>query len=460
MKPMPLDQIAKWAEGTLDGGRGDRCVMRVCSDSRKVQPGDLFVALEGDRFDGHKFLDDILEKGAVAALVRRQEKSKGGKLSLIKVEDTLKGLQVLASNYRKSLEVKVVGITGSNGKTSAKEFIAQVLGKKFKATKTQGNLNNHIGLPLTLLSMKESDKMAVIEIGMNHRGEIAHLAKLAKPDYAVVTSVGWAHIEFFKDRDEIAQEKGDLVREVSREGVCILNGDDERVRKMSDWTASHCVSVGSTFGLDYYYDSVNWDGAYTNFTLHTSDQDLALKIGYPGWHMVQNASLAGALGIELGVRPIDLKAGLMETAIPGGRLLVERLNDGWLLDDSYNANPDSMIAAFRTLNMMSGGGRRVAILGSMGELGERSRELHQAVGKVAEQEGVGLLLAVGEYACDFMKGATEEGLNLSRAIVCTNHHDLVQAYMQEQRSDDVVLVKGSRLSSMEKVSELLREEVV
>lgn len=453
MKPLALSTICQWSGGVLKTGHGERVVVRVCTDSRKVKPGDLFVALKGPNFDGHGFLDEVAGKGAIAAMVDSDQADCGGKLALIHVKDVLEGLQKLAAEYRSSFPVKIVGVTGSNGKTSTKELIAAVLGERFRVSKTEGNLNNHIGVPLSLLSLNEDDEYGVIEMGMNHPGEIAALSALAKPDIGVITSVGWAHVEAFGDRKAIAEEKGALIRALPAGGLAILNGNAEQAGMMGSWTEARAVTVGAPESCTYRLEDCVFEERWARFRLTGEGRSESLRISFPGWHMVQNACLAAALGFELGMESAEISGGLERCGLPGGRTRVAEWGGGWLIDDTYNANPDSMGAGFKTLNVLCGDGRKVALLGSMGELGGRSEALHEMVGKDAAQRGIEMLFALGEFAEAMVRGAKEAGLNGDSARVFSSHEEMTGAYLKEARKGDCVLIKGSRSERMEKVVE-------
>jgi UDP-N-acetylmuramyl pentapeptide synthase len=426
VKPLTLTQIAELAGGKLlgvtradtDTGRiACATLTRVVTDTRALSAGDLFVALRGERFDGHDFLQQAAERGAVAALVDKIPPASAG-LPLILVEDTLAGLQRLAKNYRRTLTVKVVAITGSNGKTSTKEFVAAVLAAKFKVHKTAGNLNNHIGVPLTVLGIDEAHEFAVVEMGMNHPGELAPLVELARPDIGVITSVGWAHIGAFADRDEIALEKARVIAGLPADGLAILH-DDEWLPLLRRLTRARVVTASG-----------------------------ATTLPVTGAHMARNAALAAALGTELGISAADIAASLAAVKLPNNRLSARKFRDGWLLDDTYNASPDSMSAAFRTLAELPGAGRRVALLGSMGELGARAARLHREAGAAAARDGVALLFALGPNARDLVAGAAGGDDNYQ---AFPDHALLSAAYWARSRADDKILVKGSRGQRMELV---------
>ena len=459
MIPQALGKVAEMAGGQLIGNQSERHVIRICTDSRGLKPGDLFVALKGENFDGHDFVSQAHAAGAVAALVHRvpADYVPAAGFSLIRVEDTLKGLQSLAANYREKLSVRVAAVTGSNGKTSTKEFMAAVLSQRFVTHKTAGNLNNHIGVPLTLLSMDDSHEWAVVEMGMNHPGELGPLVGMARPDAGVITTIGWAHIEAFSSRNGIAEEKSQVIRHLAKDGLAVLNGDSELVRNIASSTAAKIVFAGSRRGSQYQIRPVEFQAGHTRFIFTAAKEEVEVCLPVPGWHMVQNAALALAFGIESGISSADAVRGLLTAELPKNRLHVARHSQGWLMDDTYNASPDSMQAAFQTLCRIPGGGRSVALLGSMGELGKFSEELHRWTGRAAAEEGIGMVLCCGPMARELVEGARSGGLPEAMALDFKDQETLVDYYQKLKVAGDRVLVKGSRSQRMERVVQELRK---
>jgi UDP-N-acetylmuramoyl-tripeptide--D-alanyl-D-alanine ligase len=451
MNPVSFAQLAEWSGGTLVQGQEERMVTRVTTDSRTIRPGDLFVALVGEKFDGHDFLDEAFRQGAVAAMVSRDLPSgtKGPGLGVIRVADTLLGLQHLAAAYRKQRATRVVAVTGSNGKTSTKEFLAAVLGAIGPTAKTQGNLNNHIGVPLTLLQIDDSHVWAVVEMGMNHAGEIRPLVQMAQPEIGLITQAGWAHIENFPDRESIAMEKGEVAYHLPENGFAVLQGDNERLRALLPriQVPVAWVGRGSRNEFPVGIDSMTEDGCRFHVTLGGKKETFSISI--PGSHMVENAALAVVTGWKLGLDAGAMRKALAGVTLPKGRLALKPWEGGWLVDDTYNANPDSMAAAFRTLMSLPGEGRGVALLGCMGELGGRSGELHRWVGGDAVEAGLTCLHAVGPQAEDLVAGARAAGI--SEAASWPDHASLARGYLSGKRPGDRVLVKGSRSANMEKV---------
>jgi UDP-N-acetylmuramoyl-tripeptide--D-alanyl-D-alanine ligase len=448
---LSLGQIAKFAAGSLAAGKAETTITRISTDSRTLQPGDLFVPLRGDNFDGHKFVQQAVERGAAGAMV--EENWKGttpAGFALIRVADTLVGYQTLAANYRASLPLRVIAITGSNGKTSTKDFVAATLARKFRVTKTEGNFNNHVGLPQTMLAADLEDEIAVWEIGMNHPGEIAALAKLAAPDVAIVTNVGIAHIEFMGSREAIAAEKGSLAEAVTPSGTVILNADDPFTEGIAKLTRARIVLAGIENGSVRASD-VRQSATGSEFTILEGAHRCRAQLPVPGVHMVQNAMLAVAAGRAFGLSLEECAAGLASTPLTKARLQITEINGIQFIDDSYNANPDSMKAALRTLIELDADGRRIAVLGEMGELGEESERGHREVGETAAELNVDELIAVGPSGAAIAHAAEKAGLANSKAV--DSPEKAAELLGENAVPGDLILVKGSRTARMERVLE-------
>lgn len=457
MKPLSLTELASMSGGRLLRGQGERHAVRICTDSRKVQPGDLFVALSGENFDGHDYVAEVEKSGAVAAMVsdpKIQEKIKGS-FDLILVEDTLKGLQTLARSYRRQLAVKVVAVTGSNGKTSTKDFIAAVLGRKFRTHKNSGNLNNHIGVPLTLLQILPEHEWAVVEMGMNHPGELDVLVDIARPDWGVISNVGWAHIEAFQSQEEIASEKASVIRRLENHGRAFLNRDDRHFAYLSSQTKVPVRSVGNSASADVGLQLARITESRAEFSFCYKGESYPAGINAPAWHMVQNAGLAIAVGLEAGVPMEEIAEALAGCDLGSNRLNIAKFGEGLLINDTYNASPDSMAAAFETLARLPVAGRRVALLGSMGELGVHSDRLHIETGKKAVESGIELICAYGFSAEKLVEGAFLAGATSKHARVFDSHEVLYNFYESAKLPGDVILVKGSRSQRMERVVDML-----
>src|SRR5437588_8915185 len=420
MNPLPLSQIAKFAGASLSSGDGSVMIDRLSTDSRTLKPGELFVALRGDNFDGHNFVESAVKAGAAGAIIESNWKRKVPEtFALIRTKDTLKSYQQLAANYRKSLTLKVVAITGSNGKTSTKDFSASVLGRRFRVTKTEGNFNNHVGLPRTILEATSRDEIAVWEIGMNHPGEVAALAKIAAPDAAIITNIGVAHIEFMGSREAIAKEKAALAEAVGPEGNVILNADDDFSKQIAEETRARVIFAGVQSG-SVRAAEVEQSSDGSEFTILEGAHRCRAHLPVPGLHMVQNAMLAVAAGRVFGISLEDCAAGLASAPLTKARLQIKEINGVQFLDDSYNANPDSMKAALRTLVELDTGGKRIAVLGEMRELGKETERGHEEVGEAAAAFGIDQLIGIGELGATIARAAEKAGLESSSIVGSTS----------------------------------------
>lgn len=457
MDDLSLAHIAKLAGGSISADDTSVMVSRISTDSRTLQAGDLFVPLRGQNFDGHEFIAQAAERGATGAMV--EEKWSGSvprKFALLRVQDTLLGYQTLAANYRASLPLKVIAITGSNGKTSTKDFVAATLAKKFRVTKTEGNFNNHVGLPQTMLAAQREDEIAVWEIGMNHPGEVAALAKLAAPDVALITNIGIAHIEFMGSREAIAKEKGALAEAIAPGGTVILNADDAFSESIALRTRARTILAGIENGAVRAID-ITQSSSGSEFTILEGAHRCRAQVPVPGIHMVQNAMLAVAAGRAFGLSLEECAAGLASAPLTKARLQIREIGGIEFIDDSYNANPDSMKAALRTLVELDADGRRIAVLGEMGELGSESERGHREVGEAAAAFRIDELIAVGANAAGIATAAQNAGLGKSVAV--DSAEEAAGILEQTVTPGDLILIKGSRSARMERVlEEFLKKE--
>ncbi|MEY2575948.1 MAG: UDP-N-acetylmuramoyl-tripeptide--D-alanyl-D-alanine ligase [Verrucomicrobiota bacterium] len=452
MDNLSLAQIAKLAGGSISADDTSALVSRISTDSRTLRDGDLFVPLRGDNFDGHKFIEQAAERGAAGAMVEEAWKGKTPRgFALIRVADTLVGYQTLAANYRASLPLKVIAITGSNGKTSTKDFVAATLAKKFRVTKTEGNFNNHVGLPQTMLAANREDEIAVWEIGMNHPGEIAALAKLAAPEVAIITNIGIAHIEFMGSQEAIAEEKGALAEAVAATGTLILNADDAFSEEIAKRTRAKVLLAGIENGA-VRATEISQHSTGSEFTILEGAHRCRAQLPVPGIHMVQNAMLAIAAGRVFGLSLEECAVGLASTPLTKARLQIREIDGIQFIDDSYNANPDSMKAALRTLVELDADGRRIAVLGEMGELGSESERGHREVGEAAAALRIDELIAVGAAGAGIASAARNAGLENSVAV--DSAEDAAERLGKNAAPGDLILVKGSRSARMERVLEV------
>ena len=457
MKPLSLSTLAELAGAKMVRGSGERVAFGVSIDSRTIKPGELFVAIRGPKHDGHDHLAGAATRGALGAVVTREEVgSVPAGFALLLVKDTQVALQQMARGYRRLLSVRVASVTGSSGKSSTKEMLAAVLGTLGPTHRTPGNLNNHLGVPLTLLGIGEQDRWAVVEIAMNAPGEIGPLAELAEPEAGLVTNIGWAHIEGMGSKDATAKEKGALYRALPPTGLAVSNADDPFEKKTLEGCRARVVRVGTRENVDYRIGSIESDGSSTRFSLESSRGRTEVKLPVPGPHMAMNAAMAMATGIELGAEPKAAAEALQKVQLPGGRVRLEKHAQGWLLDDSYNANPDSLAAAIATLESLPGKGRAVALLGAMAELGSFSPMLHTESGEMVAKSRAALCFAVGADAKNLIEAARKNRKG-DWARWFASREELVAAYRREAKADDRILVKGSRSQQMDLVAAELRK---
>ena len=451
MNPLTLSQIAQFAEALLSSGDGVVLINKVSTDSRTIKPGELFVALRGENFEGHDYVEAAARAGATGALVDLNWQGDiPNNFALLRAADTLQAYQTLAANYRRSLTLKVLAITGSNGKTSTKDFAASVLARKFRVTKTEGNFNNHVGLPRTILEATSDDEVGVWEIGMNHPGEIAALSKIAAPDAAIITNIGVAHIEFMGTREAIATEKGALAEAVEPQGTVILNADDRFSEGIATRTRARVVFTGMTGGSVRAIE-IRQSAEGSEFTIVEGAHRCRAQLPVAGSHMVQNALLAVAAGRAFGLSIEECAAGLAAAPLTKARLQIKEIGGVQFLDDSYNANPDSMKAALRTLVELDAEGKRIAVLGEMRELGTESERGHREVGETAATLGVHQLITIGDAAEMIAEGARTAGLDKVSSARSTGEAAKLLGEIAEP--GDLVLIKGSRGARTEQVIE-------
>ncbi|MDB4432418.1 UDP-N-acetylmuramoyl-tripeptide--D-alanyl-D-alanine ligase, partial [Akkermansiaceae bacterium] len=436
----PLQKLAYAMSGSLLQG-GEDCVISagVSTDTRCLPAGAMFFALKGENFDAHHFLAEAVEAGA-GALVLQDDSDLPEGIPVILVNDTLKALQALAKWYRGELGIPVVAITGSNGKTSTKDYTHSVLSQKFRVNSTLGNLNNHIGLPLTVLATAADDEVGVFEMGMNHSGELAPLCEIGRPDVSIITNVGTAHIEHLGSRKAIAIEKGTVARVLSEKGTLLLPSDCDEAYDFRASTPARVITVG-----DGEIRAENTVSGESGSAFDLTIDGLGTKrtsISIVGRHMISNALLAAGAGYVLGLSLDEISAGLTNAKLTSGRLRRYLSHGLTVIDDTYNANPESVIAALETLASLPGSGRRIAALGMMAELGEHAVEAYPRIGRIARDLGV-TLITVGD---DADKYGDDHHFR--------NHEEAATWLSNETSPGDIVLFKGSRMAAMDQVMKL------
>ena len=453
------DQLAERCGGTLSGDGGTR-VGGVSTDTRDLGRGELFVAIRGPNFDGHDFARAAAESGASCLLVS-EPVPEDLDLPRIRVSDTVEALGRLARAHRDCFDLPVIAITGSNGKTTTRELCAAVLeAGGARVHRSPGNLNNHIGLPLSVLGLRDGDDALLVEMGMNHAGEIAGLCEIARPTVAAITNVAPAHLGPLGSLDAIARAKGEIFEGLERSGTAVVNADDERVAAQARRFAGARIRFGRAAGCELRASDERPAGARSRFALDTPAGRIELSLGAVGLHLTDGALCAAAAAWASGLLGADplaaLRSGLEGFAgVPGRGGLLATPGGLVLIDDSYNANPHSVCAALRTLAALEGGARRVAVLGDMFELGPAEAELHAGCGRAAAEARVDLLLGVGPLSAHTARAARDAGVS------CALHSEGLDGALDELRSrlrpGDHVLVKGSRGMRMERVVHALME---
>jgi UDP-N-acetylmuramoyl-tripeptide--D-alanyl-D-alanine ligase len=427
----------------------------VSIDSRTTVPGDIFFAIRGQTFDGHRFVGEAFSMGAVAAVVSGRGQLAGATGRLLVVEDTVSALQGLAAFYRTRFDIPVVAITGTNGKTTTKDMTAAALGVTMNVMKTEGNMNNHIGVPLTLLRLSRKHGAAAVEMGMNHPGEIARLAAIARPTVGVITNVAEAHLETMKDLDAIADAKGELLDALPPEGAAILNEDDPRVMSQASRARCRIETFGLGIGAGTRAVTIEEDAEGVAFEL---EGDGRVDLPIPGKHNVQNALAALAVARVLGVGVEAASRGLAVFEPTGMRTAIVDMAGWTVLNDAYNANPGSLRAALETLASVGRGRTTAAVLGDMLELGARSRSAHHEAGRRAAGLGIKYLFLFGKDVEALREGALAGDMPPDRVLLFDDKAALARAVRRTVGANAVLLVKGSRGMRMEEVVELLAGE--
>jgi UDP-N-acetylmuramoyl-tripeptide--D-alanyl-D-alanine ligase len=447
---MTVGQVYRAIGGKLLQGDEGVTVSRVSTDTRQIQPGDLFFALRGERYDAHDFVDRAVAGGAAALVVSRKVPV-DARVPVIMVGDTLAGLQALAAYNRRQFAVPVVGVTGSSGKTTTKDMVAAVLETRYKVLKTKGNFNNEIGLPLTLLDFSAEHGAAVVEMGMRAPGEIDALCRLARPTCAIINNIGVAHLERLGSVENIARAKGEILDHISADGFALLPGDSPHAREQARRCHGRVFFFGLDPGMDIFARDVRREGAGNRFTAVMGDVQCEVYLPLPGRHNVMNALAAAGTGLLLGLTPDEVAAGLARVTLSGMRTELVDAGAYTIINDAYNANPDSTCAALQSLEEIAGDRRKVAVLGDMLELGGGAEEGHRRAGAAAVRHGTALLVTVGELSRETAEGARQAGGVRDGIIPCGNKDEAVQVLRRELRPGDVVLVKGSRGMRMEEI---------
>lgn len=455
MKNLTVERIAHVCRGSYFGDDSllSKEAKGITIDSRKAEPDFIFVAIDGERINSHQFIPDTMKKGALCAI--SQENLGAVDFPYILVASTAQALLDIARLYRESFDLKVVGISGSVGKTSTKEMIASILSRKYNVHKTQGNFNNEWGLPLTVFEMNELHEVSVLEMGINHFGEMRKLSTVAQPDVCILTNIGVAHLEFLKTQEGILQEKSEMFRDMKHGGTIILNGDDPLLLGLEGMKGTKPLFYGTSPHCDIYADEIVSRGLQgTSCCIHLPSGVIPCLIPTPGIHMVSNALAGASAGYVLGLSLGEIKEGIEHLPPMPGRnhiIRTEKLN---IIDDCYNANPISTKAAIDVLQTAIG--RKIAILGDMGELGQEEAALHYSVGEYAGQCGIDLLYGIGRLAKNIVEGAEFDG-SCTKALWFESREAFLSQIHTLIKPGDNILIKASHSMDFPEIVAALKE---
>lgn len=454
-------ELIEAVNGRLLWGSSERIFSGITTDSRKVAKDNLFIPLVGEKFDGHNYIEQCFDSGAAVCLTQKPIPERAD-CSAILVNDTAKALKDIAAWHRNKYNIPVVGITGSVGKTSTKDMIACVLSKKYKVLKTQGNFNNEIGLPLTLLNLEENHEAAVIEMGMSGFGEISRLTAVTQPEVAVITNIGVSHIEKLGSQQGILKAKLEILEGLKPDGLVVLNGDDPLLKEQRGKLGFRTVFYGMDTALDYgaeNYESLGEEG--TSFNITFDDNTYKVKVPVPGVHNVYNALAAIAVGIEMNIPMDTIVDGIAEFSPGNMRQNIISHKGIKIINDAYNASPQSMQAAINVLEELSVKTRGIAVLGDMLEMGEMAEELHCSVGNFIRDKKIKYLITVGKYSENISRAVADSGNSTIQLCHFNNNSDALEYIINIVKQGDYILIKGSRGMKMEQIAEgLLQMQAV
>jgi len=452
-EPLTIATVLEATGGSLIQGDIQTPVAGVSTDSRSIKPGELFFALRGERFDGHRFVAEALKRGGRGVVVDKQGHGIADEtIAIIEVTDTLQALGDLANLWRRKHPIPVIAVVGSNGKTTTKEMVAGILQPKGTVLKNPGNLNNLIGLPLSLLKMNANDRVAVLEMGMNHIGEILRLTRIAEPNVGIVTNIGPVHLEGVGSIEGVMKAKGELLEGMGAHGSLIFNADDPRVVALSTEFTGAKICFGIKNPADWMARDIRTrrDGGVT-FRLIGSSGEITIALKLMGEHQVYNALAATAATSHLGAGIGEIKRGLESFQPPPMRMELIFLGKGIkIINDAYNANPPSMESALHTLADITEG-RKIAVLGDMWELGEFAQQAHRELGRQVKEYGIDLLFLLGQFAPHVAQGSQEAGMPPEAVYIGEDHHAVSLRLARQLHKGDWVLVKGSRIMKMETI---------
>lgn len=445
-----VKEILDATKGRLLSGNEEDILTGVSTDTRRMKGGELFLAIKGDRFDGHNFILDSVSRAARAVLIQRDCIANANfnipGVSVISVSNSVKALGDIAHYHRKRFDIPVIAVTGSNGKTTTKEMISAILSKKMNVLKNFGTENNHIGVPFTLLRLDPSYNIAVLEMGTNHLGEIRRLSEIAKPSEVVITNIGPSHLEYLRDTRTVMQAKCEILEFLDKDGKVVINADDESLKKLK--TEFKMVRFGLSKRYDFYAEEIDVEPDSISFKLNGKWD---INLGLIGRHNVYNVLCAISAAWDFGVTIDEIKDVLQGFRVPNMRMEVKRIGELRIINDTYNSNPLSMKQAIEVLRDVTTKGRKILIAGDMLELGSFSSRFHHLVGRQAAESGIDLLLAVGRQAEHIVNGAQEAGMAAKKIHCCSLTKEACGLVSNLIKAGDTVLVKGSRAMKMEEI---------
>lgn len=453
-----LLEIAEWIDGELiDQGQAELQVNGICTDTRQIKPGSLFIPIVGERFNAHNFVQEAVDQGAAASLWAKDQPNPPGGINLIFVDDTVIALQELATSYLRSLNAKVVGITGSNGKTTTKDMMASVLSTTYKVQKTEGNFNNHIGMPLTILSLDEDTEMIVLEMGMSGFGEIELLSTIAEPDAAIITNIGESHLQDLGSRDNISKAKLEITSGMVSGGTLVINGDETLLTEKADSDRYRVITFGESENCEYTAKEIVQELNQTSFLIN-GDTSKPYLISIPGKHNVMNALAVIAVAKSFGIEEQAIQQGLKQIKMTGMRLeRVETKNGLTIINDAYNASPTSMKAAVSLAEDLKGYAKKYVVLGDMLELGDDEINFHTSAGEEIDPLKIDGVFTYGNLAMHINKGARRV-FSEEQARHFESKEALISHLKAVTEPEDLLLVKGSRGMKLEEVVEALIQE--
>lgn len=451
-----IKQIAQMVSGECESSTNDVILSGVSINSRTIEAENLFIPIIGEKFNGHEFVEAAITNGAKASLWQRDQADAPKNIPLIYVEDTLEALQILAHKYRNELSLKVIGITGSNGKTTTKDIVASIMGTTYKVLKTEGNLNNHYGLPLTILRLEEDTEVAILEMGMSGRGEIELLTKIALPDAAIITNIGEAHLLDLGSREGIADAKFEIIKGLKEGGAFIYDGDETLLNERVKGHSLNKITFGSQADNTYVPVSIKQENDGTYFTINKyPDTEIFMPI--LGKHNVFNALAGIAVGEYFNVSLENIQKGLTQLKVSNMRLEVtEGRNGSKIINDAYNASPTAMKAAIDLVRNLKGYSRKFVVLGDMLELGPNEEKYHYVIGELLKPEFVDYVFTFGELSKHLAEGARKSFAS-ERVRAFTNKTTLIEELKELVSENDLILVKGSRGMKLEEVVYELKE---